>query len=79
MQKRINVAYLLLINSYYICTIHYYIFMRALTLLVTALFVIFAHAASLSAEKGDLAPKLPVYVGLGYNLVTGNPLSKSVD
>lgn len=35
-------------------------------------------AQSLEEEQATV-PKMPVYVGLGYNLATGNPLSNSVD
>ena len=53
--------------------------MRAVMIFAIALLVISVYSAALRTETADPPPKLPVYVGLGYNLVTGNPLSKSVD
>ena len=54
--------------------------MRVSQVLVIALLLVFAYSAALRSEKAEpIIPKLPVYVGLGYNLITGNPLSKSVD
>ena len=44
-------------------------------LLVSALA---AQQLSSDVEVGDL-PKLPVYLGVGYNLLKGNPLADHVD
>ena len=55
--------------------------MNKVALLATALLLVCASSQSLNSEElGDgTPPKMPVYVGIGYNLITGNPLDKSVD
>ena len=32
-----------------------------------------------SEQDEDTLPKMPVYLGLGYNIIEGNPLSNFVD
>lgn len=47
---------------------------------VALLLICSSQAKKLTSEKqGESPPKMPVYIGIGYNLVSGNPLGKSVD
>lgn len=53
--------------------------MRSLAL--TALLLTVAVASQQLTEETDvnLIPKMPVYLGIGYNLLKGNPLDDHVD
>ena len=47
--------------------------------MVTALLMSLAVSSNIQHEEVSTLPKLPIYVGIGYNLATGNPLGQSVD
>ena len=53
--------------------------MRSLAL--TALLLTVAVASQQLTEETDvnLIPKMPVYLGIGYNILKGNPLDDHVD
>ena len=53
--------------------------MRASMVMVTALLITLSVSSNIQHEEVNTLPKLPIYVGIGYNLATGNPLGHSVD
>ena len=53
--------------------------MKISLILGLALLFTLSVSSNIQQEEVSTLPKLPIYVGIGYNLVTGNPLDKSVD
>ena len=54
--------------------------MKVLVLVLICLFVIGQATWIQKNKKKDDLPKLPMYIGLGYNILKGNPLhSGSID
>ena len=53
--------------------------MRSLTLAALLLTVAIASQQLTEETDMDPTPKMPVYLGIGYNLLKGNPLDNHVD